>query len=103
MASARYHGHAPTICGYQNRDIDWVAGENVIGVPGCKHERGINRINGMTFPKQRACLAPHALVNRWHIDQSQETRSTRLSRPTPDLSDNNGAGAQGSALTVSFT
>ena len=74
MLSATYHGYAPTTGGYQNRDIDWVAGENVIGVLGCQHERGINRINGMTFRKQCTCLAPRALVNRQHIDQSQKTR-----------------------------
>jgi hypothetical protein len=80
LDSAAYYGHPPAICGYQNRDIDWVAGENVIGVLCCEHERGINRISSVSFRKQRPCLASDALVNRKHIDRSQETRYIRLDR-----------------------
>jgi hypothetical protein len=63
-ASALHYDHSPAMCGYQNRDSDWVARENVIGILRCEHEHGIHWISSVSFRKQRPCLACDALVNR---------------------------------------
>jgi hypothetical protein len=98
----RYDHYASATGGHQNPNINRIAGENVIRVLRNEYERGINRIRGIGYCKQRSGGTPCTLINRKHLENLQEARKICLTTSAPDLCHDNGAGAERAAVALSY-